>query len=71
MRNVFAPPPIPSFELRISNINHIFIVTIHSKNLVVETYDYCFSRLCFYNKGKHSYEFLHDRALKETLRLLK
>ena len=64
----------PSFEtLRMQNIKHIFVTTIHSMDKEVDKYDYCLSRLCSRvseQKIDNMREELHDRAYDLTLKLL-
>jgi hypothetical protein len=59
-----------SIDLRRKNIKYLFVNTIHSMNVVIEKYDYCFSRLCAFSKNKHDYHILHKRALQECIKLL-
>lgn len=56
--------------IRQENIKDLFVQTIYSLDVVQKTYDYCFSRLKAYSKGKHDFYTLHKRAYNLTLKLL-
>lgn len=70
MKNPFTNDDEPSYIIRQKNIKHIFTTTIHLMEVVIEKYDYCFTRLYYHSKGKTPYSVIHQRALFLTLKLL-